>query len=507
MLRRIEPVLIALLGVYLILIAGRHLAGFPGLHGDEAWLADYALNIQAQGLFSPHEMNTYTGPLYGWLVSQAFKFLPADVFGLRLPGLILNLLAAFLMAWHLGRTSGRTSALAWLALLCSSAVFVLKSRVAWEAYALQPLLLTLVVVSADRCLEEEASFPLALGFLAANFLGTLNHFIFLSVPISLFIFACGQLCCQKERASFFWRLTAVNLLMTAVLCLVKPHISDALWQSHKNSISLLTWVWPLACAVLYRQTENLKPRWPKVLTKPFWALSAIGLGLFFFFHWVALIQIWSGVAIFERLASWQPPLMVAIPLYAWAAALLTAFFIFALKKLHDEAAPARERFLVLWPLAYAASFILLRNTNSIRYYVLPDFLLAMALAHALPRTGAFKRASLLIPVLAAAVFLNLCFWRETAAAPYRRPIHFYVGWHLESSIHFEDISPLVAVMKKEGVCPGRIDPADSFTFDPLCFLGKQETADCDQTKTFVPTLCWECQHPPYFKWTVRQDAR
>ena len=191
MLRKIELAFIVLLGAYLVLIAGRHVGGFPGLHGDEAWLANYAANINTRGVFSPHEMNTYTGPVYGWLIAQTFKVLPANVTDLRLPGLLLNLLAAFLMAWHLGRVSGRTSALAWLALLCSSALFVLKSRVAWEAYALQPILLTCVVMSADRCLEkEQASFALALAFLAANFLGVLNHFIFLSVPISLFVFAC-----------------------------------------------------------------------------------------------------------------------------------------------------------------------------------------------------------------------------------------------------------------------------------------------------------------------------
>jgi len=127
------------------------------------------------------------------------------------------------------------------------------------------------------------------------------------------------------------------------------------------------------------------------------------------------------------------------------------------------------------------------------------------LAYILPRTGTFRKVRVLVPMLAAAVLFNICFWRETASPPYRRPIRFYVGWHLENSIHFADNSSLARIMQAERIC--EVTPRDSFTHGPLFFLCGPHNHDCDPTKILFINYCWECDRPPYFRWEVRRVER
>ncbi|HXT02319.1 MAG TPA: hypothetical protein VN915_16720, partial [Elusimicrobiota bacterium] len=60
--RRLDALTLLLLGLAVAAVV-THLARLPALTSDEAWLGLYAL--RSRGLPSPHEMNTYTGPLYG----------------------------------------------------------------------------------------------------------------------------------------------------------------------------------------------------------------------------------------------------------------------------------------------------------------------------------------------------------------------------------------------------------------------------------------------------------
>jgi len=60
---------------------------------------------------------------------------------------------------------------------------------------------------------------------------------------------------------------------------------------------------------------------------------AFGLVLFCGFHLKALIQVWSAVALFGRMASWLPPLPLRLVLYAWACSLVGAFALYTYRRL------------------------------------------------------------------------------------------------------------------------------------------------------------------------------
>ncbi|MDD5656117.1 MAG: hypothetical protein PHF00_02550 [Elusimicrobia bacterium] len=506
MSRRLEWLLLAALAAAFALLACRGVAVFPGLHGDEGWIGRYALVVRDHGLYSPHEMNTYTGPIYGWLLGQVFRFASPGALSLRWPGLALNLLAAGLMAWHLRRRFGFPEALVWLGWLCGSALFLLKSRVAWEVYALQPILLSGVIMLSQRLAQaDEPPLGAAAGFLALNYLGVLNHFIFLSVPLSLFLAALANDLFLEDRRPAFLRLCGANLLMGAVLCLVKPAVSDAFWTAHRPALLAAAALWPAACAAAWKVSRG-GVSGPAVPAARGALLGALGLGLalFFVYHWIALIQIWSGAAVFQRLGAWAPPWWLAAPLYAWAATLLCACLYYALARLsRAEAArlPPGERLLAFWPLAYLASFIVFRNTSSIRYYILPSWLLGCALAYVLPRLAAWRRPAALAPLAAGAVFIYAFAWNETAGPATRRPVRFYVAWHQERSIDFSDNTGLARLARERGICA--FVRQDSFTDMPLIFLNSSlPRGSCDAGKSLWTDYCWECARPPYIKWRI-----
>ncbi|MDE2293052.1 MAG: hypothetical protein KGL53_13305, partial [Elusimicrobia bacterium] len=236
------------------------LAAFPGLHGDEAWVGLFADRLRARGLYTPHEMNTYTGALYGWLVAKVFAWRGAGVGTLRLPGAVLNV-AAWLVFWRLARrAAGAWGGLAWCALAASSALVVLHSRVAWEVYALQPLLAALALTGAVRRLERGGR-AAALLLFYASLLGAQNHFIFLSLPAAL-VLAAGAVCARRREAAWLDLLTVslANMLPCVLLFLAKPLIREAAWPAVEGPALAAFWLSPLAALAALEAAPRWAPR-------------------------------------------------------------------------------------------------------------------------------------------------------------------------------------------------------------------------------------------------------
>lgn len=505
---------LALAFAYLAAMMARRFSEFPGLHGDEAWAGLYSLRILKEGVRSIHEMNTYTGPLYGWIVSRSFAALGVEVWSLRLPGLLANAAAAALMAVHLARRIGFPSAFAWLYLLASSALFVLKSRVAWEVYALQNLLLAAAVIPLTSALARGRPSPAAAAaFLAAVYAGTFNHFIFLSVPLSLAICLAARAAMGREEGGLLG-LSVWALALCGALCALKPLVSDAFWLRHRVWLGPAALAAPLAAFALWRRW-SLDGALSRALRGPLFAGSprawraagTAALAAFFLIHWVALMQIWSGVSVLQRLASWDPPTALKVALYAWASVPLGLFFARALAAVDPARADrmgSHERLLTLWALAYAAVFPLFRNITSIRYYVPISFLIAASLACALPGAlAAARRPAWAALHAAVAGLLNVLFWREPARVEERPPILFRIGTHKERSFSFLSKEPLFAELARERAC--RFKEKDSFIDLPLMFLYNARGFSCDARKSAAARLCEECRTPPYFALRIEHE--
>jgi len=210
------------------------------------------------------------------------------------------------------------------------------------------------------------------------------------------------------------------------------------------------------------------------------------------------------VVLFEHLASWSPPLPLRLVLYAWACSLLGAFALYTYRRLEPSTffqMSPYARLLALWPFVYVAVFILFRDRNHIRYYILPSFLIMASLTAALSRLDWARHRWITAAYLGVAVALNLCFWGEITRPSPRRPLVHRVGWYLERSADFLPKASLYQTLVREKVCT--FQAANFFINLPLAFyLHVHPIANCDRTKVITVQDCLECLNPPYFAWTI-----
>jgi len=480
------------------------LGRLPALSLDEAWMGLYAERLTALGFYTPHEMNTYTGPLYGLLLSKALSVWDTSVATLRLPGALANVLAFLLAAWELRRRAGTGAAAWWAALLASSVYLLFKSRLAWEVYALQPLLLALTLTLLDR----KASWPRAFAFMAVTMLGVSNHFIYLSVPLSLVIlFTVRAAWLGEEDQGANLRLCLAALAAGAVVFLVKPLLTEAAWSAQR------LWAVPLFFALLpLAATSAVSGSWERRLVAALahhgarrWGLRLLGLGLFAFFVW-HLPPLWEALAgpvVWKRIISWDCPWWLDLPLHLWSLFLLAVLGWNATRAWHGhEKMTPGERTLALWPWAYMACFSLFRNTSSLRYYSPIQFLSLLALAGALARLPKPDRRPVAIAAALALIAVQGIFWRELSAPQDRRPLQFRVGWRAENSWDFARKEALFAAFDASKACEiGHMER--SFLPIPLAFHRKaRPQAECERDAIFDAVYCKECETPPFQRWDV-----
>lgn len=421
---------------------------FPALTLDESWLGMFATRLRERGLYTPHAMNTYTSALYALGLAGSIRLLGSSLWALRLPGALANI----------GALGGRGP---WLPLLAlGSAYYMSKSRLAWEVYALQPLL-----IAASWALLERRRGAL---FTALCVVGALNHFIYISVPLSL-VLLFDHLEDEERR-----RIALSGLAACAVVYLVKPRLPEAGWHWAIALFSAL----PLLAYAPWRI-----PRLPRAL---WWLLAAFGA-----WHGLAFLQVLAGPLVWKRVMSWDAPWWYDLPLYLWGAFLLGLLCWRGARAWHR-----RDDALALWPFAYMAVFLLFRHTSSLRYYSPLHFISLLALADGLsrhPDERALRRAAVL-----AALLVQLPLWSELAAPQDRRPLEFRAGWRLENSWDFARKDALFAAWDASGVCG--IGQKNSFVDLPLFWHRETRPLECGPG-VFSADYRRE-GGPPWHQWTV-----
>jgi hypothetical protein len=507
---RFYDVLCAAAVAVLALLLTVNLGGFPALHADEAWIGMFSGRINERGLYTLHEMNDYTGAFYGWVVAAFFRWIGTSNAVLRFPGLLANVAALMVFGALTARVGGRRSLWAWVYLTATSGMLLLNSRLAWEVCALQPLLLATILLAAWKLLYRQ-SFRWNVLLAAACLLGTHNHFIFISVPLSLCLLSTF-LAAWRQDADFSRLLPSamMSLLLTACVFVVQPWLTLERWPVWRTWVLMGYAAAPLICGWLAQSAgwqrlccwvvEVFRYSW---LRRVMQAVGMGGLAAFAVWHLVPLVQIFSNTVLFKRYAAWAPPLYVSLPLMLWAVFLVASALRAALRAAqpayYAQLRPGQKLFL-LWPVAYSACFILFRHTSSVRYYILGYLLWMLALAWAWPRTNHLKRKPFLAFCAAVGLLLQGIFWTEVRAPQARRPQFFRIGWRLESSLSFTRTEELHAAIRGAGVCEMR--QHDSFLDLPLFFFYATEKIVCRPSKVIFVKHCPECRKAPYLRWNI-----
>jgi hypothetical protein len=505
-LRRIDALTLTLL----LLIAASLLSGLnrlPALTSDEAWVGLYAYRLGSQGLITPHEMNTYTGPLFGLILSRILDWLGHSVGTLRLFGAVANAVAGTILVLHIRKRIDAAAATWTAVLLASSAYWLLKSRLAWEVYAFQPLLLTLTLTLLDRPL----TFWRSLCYCALTLIGIQNHFIYLSVPVSLVVLYSLRIAWLNEEESRPWLRTALaSLAAGAIVFIIKPLLHESNWPIDRHwAIPVFIALAPMAA--LASPLMHWEVALIDGLRKPpvkIWSqrLITISLVAFFVWHLIPLWQVISGVVVWKRVFSWTAPRALQLVLGLWSLYLLVTLHWQALRAwFAEKKTSAHERTLALWPLAYACGFIAFRNTSSLRYYSLIQFLCLVALGPALSRLNPLDKRTVKIFASTALIITQFVFWRELRHPDDRRPQNFKIGWHMENSRDFSRKEKLFSAFNDSHAC--RIAHQErSFVAIPLNFHRGPSPQPCDEQLAFDAEQCPDCLQAPYYRWRTL-DAR
>lgn len=493
-------VLLALSSACILAGLGR----LPALSLDEAWTGLYALRLSTQGFYTPHEMNTYTGPLYGLFLSWILPTWGVDVASLRLPGALANVLALFVVAWNIRRRIGPEAAAWWGVLVAASAYLLLKSRLAWDVYALQPLLIAITLSLLDRT----ASWPRAFLLMTVTLLGVQNHFIYLSVPVSLVVlFAVRAAWLKEEGLGNDLRLCLSALAAGAVVFAVKPHLSETSWTQQR------LWATPLFLSLVpLTASAAVAGTWERplvaLLSRPqvrLWGQRLLGLGLLasLVWHVPPLWEALAGPVLWKRMVSWQAPWWLSLALHLWSLFLLAAILWRTVRAWNGhESLSEHERTIALWPAAYLSVFGIFRNTSSLRYYSPVQFLGLAALACALARLPKDDRRPVALAAVFALIASQAVFWRELSSVPNRRPLQFRVGWRAENSWDFARKEALFTAFDDSKACAiGHMER--SFVAIPLAFhRAATPQATCDSRLVFDADHCRDCKTAPFHRWST-----
>jgi len=461
----------------------------PAMSLDEAWIGMMAGRLERLGAYTPHQMNRYTGPVFAWLVELSFQLRGTSLESMRLPGASLNAAALIGLWLHLRRRVSPEAAASWALLCAGSAFLLLKSRLAWEVYALHPVLILGTLAALARPGGGVA-------LIALTMLGVQNHFIYLTIPASLVVLFGARAAWRGEKEAEGRLRDAVSALTAgATLAVLKFQVSDQLWAAHRAAILLALLLIPAAAAVAARRLPVAR-----LFGRELAYFFALTITAFFVWHLVPMIQILAGPVVFKRLFAYDMPF--ALPLLAWGV-FLTGLLIWSCARAwHDETLGFHERTLLLWPAAFAAVFILIRHTSSLRYYSLPGLLGLLALAAALPRLARADKAKVFRCAAAAAFVTQAFLLRELASPGDRRPLDFRIGWRKENSKDFSRKEGLFTAFDDAGAC-AVAHPERSFTALPLFFhASAKPDAGCDRALAFDADQCPECAGAPYYRWAV-----
>jgi hypothetical protein len=496
---------------YLVVLLSFRLDRFPGLHGDEAWTGLFALRLASLGLYTPRAMNSYSGPLFAWLVSRMFHVVQPGVASLRLLGVAANACAVLILLVHFGRRFGMSRAFGWLLAIATTPMFLMKWRVAWEVYALQNLMIALLTVLLWQFLDNHRySFPRVLAFVALTVLGVQSHVIFASVPLSLVVFASAELVVAKNwRVVPLWGLSVSSVLTSGALLGMAARVPQEAWLAHRVAYLVGAAVTVMASALLVRAAwldTVIRRVFVRMAADAGWRAVAIGLlavGALAFvaLHLVALLQVIAGAVIFERIVSWMPSFWLFAPMIAWLLVVVGATAGRAIAVMTNQLQLSDyERLIALWPFAYMTIFVMFRPIPSIRHFEILMFLLTLSLASALPAVVARHRSVL---ALAAALIvpLHIRIWREMIDPVDRPPFRFRIGWSTETSSHFVSLDAVTQALERDGVC--RVDSSDVFLRQPLQFYLATHPINCRSSKVLEAAYCTECADPPYVRWRLR----
>lgn len=467
-----EKLVLAFLASAIAYMLTTRLGTMPDLHGDEAWFGLRAWDIATGRNASIHGMNAYTGAAFPYLLSLVFRVLGPSPFSLRAVGVVCNLMMLAVLASTCAfvRKSSQ-GAIVFLLLAGASFIVTCELRVAWEVTALNPLLASILVATSvvwvadlsPRGLSRRTLTVRCAALLLVSALGTFSHFIFAVFCGGLLVASIASAARSKTASSVQLAIAlCVSLANLVVLGLAKLWLFKCGRSPTLAVGGFLVWLL-LQAFVLARILSNgdvvshvraRLERRPKALSWLLKGYFVTGGIAFAVMHSLAFIQTLANDVLVRRFYS------VALPLPLWwlscaYVAVLSLVYGGELVRLaRGGAATAAETFLVVLPAATAAALPVVAQANSIRHYVLIVLSLLLGVWVPLSRLeGAFRKIAMW-GLFGYGALLNgfaLSVLRSPQYYSGVTPMHFRLGYSIETSAHFLPLDEISRRMTADGV--------------------------------------------------------
>jgi hypothetical protein len=493
-----------------------HLSAFPGLHGDEAWVGLRALEIMQNEFFFVEGMNWYTGGAFPGLVAVMFSALGVSVFSLRLLVPVLNWAAIALVVltfWHRGCVAFYAALL-----FASSLLFLYYSRVASEICAFENFTLALIIFALSRLsLPDRPRFGDVFLFFSAFAFGTWNHFIFLVAVVSFAIIALFiSFQDRTPTGARIFLLGTLNLVVPTLLYYGKPHLRDGDFINHAMPLLLSGVTLLLGVSLLFViMDRRISPSIARFLAaKPLLSrrlallLScSVFTGLIYAFreHLIPFFGTLSGLIMRERVVSYVAEPVDSVAGLLWAGVLVGVFFVFLIRATRSNHAGRPDSLtcvLLVWPVVFLAILNFVAPYTAERYYLIPHFLLLIALSLVFDEIPFLWRKALGVVLFIGFFQAQFFLLSEAMKTENRRPIEARFRRYHDTSAHFLRLNQLEGFLREKGVC--EIESSSYFIYEPLKFLQKSLPPSCHEGRVARIEYCDTCQEPvPWFEITYK----
>ncbi|KEF42515.1 MAG: hypothetical protein ER33_05550 [Cyanobium sp. CACIAM 14] len=531
----------------------------PGLHADEASFGLLGMEFMRSHVKTFHGLNNYTGSLYPWIASLAFRMAGTGLETLRGIGAVCNLAALAILAGSLLRYRGFRALLAFLLLLLASPQILVNARIAWEVTSFQFLIISIQLsILLKSWHDRRLNTALGLLFMAITSLGVFNHFIFISNILGFTAAAIVLYSFQAKGGDHrLWaaklvHLALATLFIAAVLFLLKPRVGDA----QRQYLVVLCFAIAIAPAVysfvaqsseglcriaidtpaqhLYARIEQLKNQWRRLNARGFWQIGfmltflsglavLLGAGSLSVFHrlyvhsWGLLGSITSVLPLQRVLSARVSPAYFAVSHIFWGlmVVLYMAAMIKSLRhswrsKMQNQGeSDSADLLFFLYPIFCYISLLPLTGRSSERYYIISAYLFLCCLSITASRACTFTLLagygktfqkqfnSLLVGLMFVQIVLAQWTTIDAVVLNPRLDDPFQVEYpgYLDTSYHFADTKTLSDYLQNHGLCTA-ID-ANYFILSPLHFYFaiNPPIRHCETGKRVIIDYCEGCKSP------------
>ncbi|MBV9741714.1 MAG: hypothetical protein JOZ30_18880 [Hyphomicrobiales bacterium] len=308
-------------------------------------------------------------------------------------------------------------------------------------------------------------------------------------------------------------LGSLNLVVPAALYCGKPHLRDGGFVSHALPALLGGAALLAAVSFLFMTMDRLispslsrfvaaKPRLSKALASLLVFCAFAGLIYTLREHLMTFFGTLSGVIMRERVVSYVPGPLDSIAGVLWAAVLLGIYLVFLVREMHFRVVTRPDLLksaLLMWPAVFFAIFTFVAPYTAERYYLIPHFLLLVALALVLDEISLSWSKVLATVLIVGFAQGQFFFWSEATRAQDRRPIEVRFGsYYNDKSAYFLRLDPLEDFLWKNGIC--EIKSSNYFISEPLKFLQEANPPVCRDERVAQIEYCAACRQPvPWFE--------